>query len=163
MKNLLTIRSLQAHEAPVISELAMRSKSFWGYSDVFMDACREELTVTELDIVSTDLHYWVAESGSEILGFYAIEKLTHDKFELEALFVEPDFIGTGVGKALIEHAKQLVKKLDGNRLIIQGDPNAQKFYVAAGGKLIGKKASASIPGRSLPLFEIDLVTIEIAD
>ena len=121
-----------------------------------MEACREELTVTTQALESADFHYRVAEWDSELAGFYAIEKLAGQKFELEALFVEPAYIGKGVGKALINHAKKLAHALGGKTLIIQGDPNAEKFYRAAGGKLSGMRASASVPDRDLPLFTIDL-------
>jgi hypothetical protein len=42
------------------------------------------------------------------------------------------------------------------KLIIQGDPNAERFYIAAGGVRTGTRESASIPGRFLPTFAIDL-------
>lgn len=46
---------------------------------------------------------------------------------------------------------------DGYRvLVIQGDPHAASFYHACGAKQIGAKVSASIPGRMLPLLEIEL-------
>ena len=127
-----------------------------------MEACLDELTVTGRSLSSADLHHYVAKKETELLGYYAIEKLNDRVFELEALFVEPDFIGKGVGKALIDHAKNLVRRLGGNKLIIQGDPNAEAFYRAAGGKPNGTRESASIAGRSLPLFEIDLASDDVA-
>ena len=162
MTSLPTIREAKPNETEVLTGLAIRSKAYWGYSQSFMEACREELTVTDKSLNSADLHYYVAEGEKELLGYYAIEKLNDREFELEALFVEPDFIGKGVGKALIDHAKNLVRKLGGNRLIIQGDPNAEEFYRAAGGKPNGTRESASIPGRKLPLFTVDLASNDVA-
>ena len=40
--------------------------------------------------------------------------------------------------------------------MIQSDPNAEGFYLAAGAKNIGVRESASIPGNQLPLLEIVL-------
>lgn len=162
MTNLPIIREAKSNEAEVLTGIAIRSKAYWAYSQSFIEACRDELTVTDGSLNSADLHYYVAEGESELLGYYAIEKLNDREFELEALFVEPDFIGKGVGRALIDHAKNLVRKLGGTELIIQGDPNAEKFYRAAGGKSNGTRESASIPGRSLPLFKIDLVNDDVA-
>ena len=45
-------------------------------------------------------------------------------------------------------------------MIIQGDPNAKNFYLKVGAKLIGERESASIPGRYLPVFIINLTEIE---
>jgi len=162
MTSLPTIREAKSNEAEALTGLAIRSKAYWGYSQSFMQSCRDELTVSDRSLNSTDLHYYVAERELGLLGYYAIEKLNDRVFELEALFVEPDFIGKGVGKALIDHAKNLVRRLGGNKLIIQGDPNAEAFYRAAGGKPNGTRESASIAGRSLPLFEIDLASDDVA-
>jgi GNAT superfamily N-acetyltransferase len=160
MTNPITIRSAGEHEAGEISELAMRSKAYWGYSQEFMEACREELTVTPEHINSEDLHYVVAEGASELLGYYAIEKCTQFEYELDALFVEPEHIGEGIGKALMNHAKHALGVLGAKTLIIQGDPHAVEFYRAAGGRQIGERESASISGRSLPLFVIELASGE---
>ena len=156
MSNSLSIREARLHEAEKISALAMRSKAYWGYSNEFMEACRDELTVNAENLVTDRLYYVVAEQESKLLGYYAIERLAENEYELEALFVEPDHIGKGIGKSLMDHAKTMVLELGGKTLLIQGDPNAEKFYLAAGGKPIGTRKSASISGRSLSLFIIEL-------
>lgn len=46
--------------------------------------------------------------------------------------------------------------LGATKLIIQGDPNAERFYLAAGAVLTGTRESGSIPGRYLPTFAINL-------
>ena len=120
MTDSLTIRSATPQEADEISELTVRSKAYWGYSKDFMDACREELTVTQQLIGSDNIDYLVAEHGSKLLGYYAIEKCSEKEYELEALFVDPEYIGKGIGKALITHAKNKTKSLGGKILIIQG-------------------------------------------
>ena len=162
MSNSPKIRDANPLEAEMISELTMRSKAYWGYSQEFMELCRDELTVTADNMGSSDTYYVVAEQDSKLLGYYAIEKCAENRYELDALFVEPAHIGSGVGKALIDHAKKVVLELGGKTLIIQGDPNAEKFYRAAGGKPIGSRESASISGRSLPLFVIKLASEVVA-
>ncbi|WP_040481960.1 GNAT family N-acetyltransferase [Luminiphilus syltensis] len=163
MTSLPTIRKAKPNEIEELTGLALRSKAYWGYSQSFMEACRDELTVTERSLNSVDLHYYVAEKESELLEYYAIEKLNDQEFELEALFVEPVFIGKGVGRALIDHAKNLVRELGGKTLIIQGDPNAEKLYRAPGGKPNGTRESASIPVRELPFFTVDLSRSYVSD
>ena len=54
------------------------------------------------------------------------------------------------------HAQQEALHLGYNQIIIQGDPNAEQFYRAAGGSVVGTRKSTSIPDRELPLFRIDL-------
>ena len=41
-------------------------------------------------------------------------------------------------------------------LLIQGDPHAVKFYEAAGGRQTGVRESDGIPGRYLPVFEVEV-------
>ena len=163
MTNSITIiRNAAAQEATEISNLAIRSKAYWGYTKEFMEACRQELTVTSDEIDSPSLHYVVAECGKKIVGFYEIAHIADSEYELEALFVEPKHIGMGIGRTLMSHAKNTVKERGGRTLVIQGDPNAEKFYRAAGGELTGKRESYSIPGRFLPVFTIGLTREDIA-
>ncbi len=152
----MTLRPASPLEADLLSELAMCSKAHWGYSPEFMAACREELRVTSEKIASSRFFYTVAEKQRIVIGFCALESLSGDEFELEALFVAPDHIGTGVGRKLMDHAKTQVRVLGGRSIFIGADPNAEKFYLKAGAVLTGKHESQSIPGRFLPTLRMDL-------
>ena len=154
----LTIRPAALPEASTLTELALRSKAYWGYSAEFMAACRDELTYSADDLRRGS--FFVAEQAGALLGFYALARHSTAEVELEALFVEPAYIGQGVGRALIEHAKAMAKAWGAEVMIVQGDPNARDFYLAAGGELTGERESASIPGRYLPTFSIWLRAVE---
>ena len=149
-----TIRPAVPDEAACLSDLAMRSKAHWGYSPEFMESCRSELTVDRKHILSDQFDYVVAVEKETVVGFYAIEAVSSTDFELEALFVEPVRIRCGIGRLLVQHAVRNVAGKGGETLLIQGDPNATKFYSAAGARHIGSRESESIPGRFLPLFQI---------
>lgn len=152
----LTVRAAVHSEATAISSLAMRSKAHWGYSDEFMQACREELTYSKSEIESEHYEFFVCEAECRIVGFYALKLTGAGDAELEAVFVEPKMIGRGIGRRLIEHAKAKASDLGIRQIIIQGDPNAESFCEAAGGVRDGRRKSSSIPGRFLPIFRIDL-------
>ena len=152
----LHIRNALPADAAVLSEIAMRSKAYWGYSPEFMDACREELTVLPEKVLADEVHYVVAEYRTKPLGFYAISHMQGVEYELEALFVDADQIGKGVGRTLMDHAKQTVCDWGGTTLVLQSDPHAARFYRSAGGELIGESESDSIPGRMLPIYRITL-------
>ena len=151
-----TIRPAVPDDAAALTGLAMRSKAYWGYPPDFMERCRAELTVSRADVLDERFDYRLAEQDATTLGFYALETLSGDEVELEALFVEPAHIGTGVGRLLMQHALVTAAKMGSRRLRIQGDPHAAAFYEAAGAKCIGELESHSIPGRMLPLYEICL-------
>lgn len=146
----------------MLSELAMRSKAHWGYSPAFMAACREELTYSAAQVEGADYTFAVAERSGEAVGFYALGKVSAAEVELEALFVEPAHIGTGVGRALLRHAVAKAVRRGADTLVIQGDPNAAAFYEAAGCARVGSRESASVPGRRLPLYSLRLDSGRVA-
>lgn len=148
------VRQARPDEAGALSALALRSKAYWGYSETFMEACREELTLTSTFVRENPT--FVAESDGKVLGFASLERLSETRVELGHLFVEPAAIGRGFGRQLIEFAKRRATELGYTTLIIQGDPNAESFYRASGGVLVGTRESASVAGRQLPLLEIQL-------
>ena len=149
-----TIRVARPDEAGILSSLALRSKAHWGYSREFIESCRDELTYESDQIADDDYFFAIAESDSMVAGFYALASISARQFELEALFVEPKYIGKGIGRTLLQNALKVVAERSGESILIQGDPNAEKFYLAAGAQQIGTRESGSIAGRSLPLFEI---------
>ena len=155
----MIIREAIPSEAEFLSGLAMRSKAYWGYSAEFMEACVDELSVSPGSIEHSDCHYVVAVLDGKVVGFYKLEGQSANEIELGALFVDPSHIGTGVGRALVERAKHHALTLGANKLKVQGDPNADKFYLAVGGKLTGRKESGSVPGRFLPTFQIPLSNV----
>lgn len=152
----MNIREAKTSEAILLSDLAFESKAYWGYSAEFMDACKVELDVSEQDICSENTIYQVYEKHGEIIAFYAIEHISDSEAELIALFVKPRFIGKGIGKVLMQHAVSISKNQGYRVLRIQGDPNAEKFYLSSGAIRIGEKESESIQGRYLPLFQHNL-------
>jgi hypothetical protein len=51
MTESITIRQAIFGEGQLLSDLAFRSKAYWGYSSEFMEACQAELTVSESDSI----------------------------------------------------------------------------------------------------------------
>ena len=156
---ILEIISTRGQCADELTDIALRSKAYWGYSEAFMHDCEDELRVTTTKLQATKYDFAVARLGTNIVGFYTLENVTEDTLELEALFVDPDYIGKGAGKALFEHAMQRAESLKAKRVEIQSDPNAEAFYLAMGAKRVGLKPSDSIANRSLPLLSIDIRSI----
>lgn len=150
---MLKIRQGTAEDAPTLSEIAFRSKAHWGYDKQFMEDCRHELTFTEADF---PVKYFGIAEDPITLGFYGLEIQTNCTVELIALFVEPQYIGNGYGKALLNHAKIQAKIFGADTMLVQSDPNAVPFYTANGGIEDGEIPSQSIPGRKLPRILFNL-------
>jgi GNAT superfamily N-acetyltransferase len=150
------IRPACIGEASALSELCIRSKAAWGYDAAFMALARAVLQVSPGQITAGDV--WVATGvDREVTGMVALgpsEQL--NTLDLDKLFVEPQHIRTGVGRALIAHAIDEARRRGAKRLTILSDPNAAGFYERSGARRIGGAPSDAIPGRSVPLYEIKL-------
>jgi GNAT superfamily N-acetyltransferase len=152
------IRPARPDEAAALTELALRSKAHWGYSAAFMAAVRAELTQNPSDIGRHPT--FVAEDRRDVGGFYTLRPRPDGELELADLFVAPEWIGRGCGRALLAHARDQARALGYRRMVVQSDPYAEGFYVRAGGRVIGSEPSGSIPGRTLPLLAFDLEAVE---
>jgi GNAT superfamily N-acetyltransferase len=156
----LTIRRAQAADAESITELAIRSKAHWGYDDEFMQVSRKKLTITPAYILMNPI--FVAEMDGQLAGFYSLIKWRDLEYpednaqELDYLFIEPSFIGTGVGRALWGHAVNVAQALGAVNLLIVSDPNAEGFYAKMGAVTFGQQESTSRKGRFLPLMRYGL-------
>ena len=119
-----------------------------------MKACRQELTLSPAFVRSNPTY--LLRLAGRVVGFYSLERLGAQDVELAHLFVEPERIGQGLGRALMDHAKECARRLGYRTMTIQSDPNAKRFYRMSGGRVVGRRPSASIPGRDLPLLRLDL-------
>ena len=145
----MVIRPAAIGDIDALTDLALRSKAWWGYDETFIEKCRDELTVTSQRIAAEDMR--VAEVDGAIVGFISVMDGS-----LEDLFVEPAHIGAGTGSALFEVAKTITRG-DGHRTLrIEADPHAAAWYRSKGAVDIGEIPSGSIPGRMLPLLELRL-------
>ncbi len=150
----LRIRLAVADDLDVLSALAFRAKAHWGYSAAFMNACRDELTLRPEDLATKFVYVGVFDEKP--IGYYTLEGIDASAMELDALFVDPQHIGHGYGRVLLQHALTTAAATGAQRLVIQSDPNAVGFYEAMGGVVVGKRASDSIPGRVLPILHLAL-------
>jgi GNAT superfamily N-acetyltransferase len=149
----MRIRAARADELEKLGELAFRSKAHWGYDDAFMAACRGEFLFAPAELRTTEVA--VAEIDGAPAGLAQLE-VDGDASELLKLFIEPDRIGTGVGRALFAWAVARAQAGGASAMRIESDPFAEPFYLKMGARRTGTAPSASIPGRKLPLLSYDL-------
>jgi GNAT superfamily N-acetyltransferase len=147
-----TIRRARPDEAPALNALTGRSTLHWGYEPAFLDWEPEALLVTTGLIAGSPVY--VYEEDARVLGYHALlEKPPH--WYLDKLFVEPDRIGTGLGKALWLHAVATARDLGITELMLDADPNATPFYRAMGCTWLGEQAT-TWPGWNLQLFRFTI-------
>jgi GNAT superfamily N-acetyltransferase len=149
----IRIRPARADEAEILTDLSLRSKAFWGYDASFLARCRAVMTVKP-HAIETQPHY-VADLEGRVAGFYSFVSEAVG-VGLDNLFVEPDLVGLGVGRALWRHAVDTARGLGQPALIIVSDPNAEGFYLKMGCQRIGTRPSELGAARQLPLLRFAL-------
>lgn len=144
---MVRIQKAAYQDCDKLTFLAQRSKAYWGYSQTFMDACQQDLTITPEDIDRSIIH--IALENDICMGFYCL--YPHGLL-LEALFVEPVYIGKGIGKVLW---KDLIGQAEAQKIPffdIESDPEAEGFYRAMGATRIGQVTSSIFNDRKLPFL-----------
>lgn len=137
----------QDHQA--VSCLAYRSKAYWAYTESFLQACKADLTVSAQFIERNPVY--VLEHEGQLLAFYAFN-LGEEK--LDALFIDPDSIGQGLGRLLWADLLKKARDLGLVQFTLDADPNAEGFYLKMGAYTIGKTPSSIDPERYLPLLRV---------
>ena len=77
---------------------------------------------------------FVAEDGGTIVGFGQLDPA---KGEVEACYVAPDAIGSGVGSLLLARMEESVRRLGHAVVRLNATLNAESFYAARGYRRLG--------------------------
>ena len=140
-------------DSDVLTQLTIRSKDYWNYGKEQIAEWEEDLKVSSKYIKKN--HVFKLIDADTIIGFYAFEIINEKRVKLNFLFIEPEFIGKGYGKILLNDFIHHIKNNGFKKAFLDADPNAEKFYKHYGFKSIGKTES-SIKNRFLPTMEIEL-------
>lgn len=132
-----TISHAEPNEAPVLTEIALSAKRFWGYPERWMLKWEAELRVHAEDF--EDRRYLAARQGEEILGFCSIR--CGIEAELPDLWVRPQYMGQGIGRLLLSQALREARSRGAQVVRLDSDPHAEAFYIRMGFIRIGEKVS----------------------
>ncbi len=148
----LLIRRARPEEAKVLTDIAHAAKRHWGYPENWIQHWKADLTIAPEFIAANEVY--VAINGEEIVGCCAIA-FNGSSAELEHMWIRPEHIGTGVGRALFLYVKERAADLKIPALELSADPNAEGFYERMGATRIGEVRS-EIEGkpRVLPRMKI---------
>lgn len=125
-----TIRPAAATDAEGLSAVAMRAKAHWGYSSAALESWRNELTLSEQDVRSRPV-FVARTSGGAIAGFYSL-RASEGSWELDHLWVVPEQMRKGIGRALLTHALETAARAGATEVTVDADPNAERFYIECG-------------------------------
>lgn len=148
-----TIRPAKPQEANELTALAFMSKAHWGYPPEWLEAWREDLTVTP-EMIENSIAF-VAELDDVIIGFWCRSARESLEPSPGMLFIHPEHIGKGIGKLLFKAIKEDAIKRGITFFIIEADPNAEQFYKKMGAEKIGEKESPVVAGRKIPILRFN--------
>lgn len=141
-------------EAGALTALAFAAKAHWGYPNAVTEGWRDELRITPAILARP---HGVACVDAGLAGFYTLVPAPRD-WELDNLWVDPRFMQQGIGRALLRHALEAARAGGAARVLVDSDPNAERFYLACGALRTGAVA-APVPGdagRIRPQLAFDL-------
>ena len=118
---------------------------------------KNELTISPGYIEKNTL--WVYEMDRVAVGYYAVVHLAEDievtgiklpkGFWLEHMFVDPRFIGKGLGSTMFHHLRDWCGKTGTSELGILADPHARGFYENMGCRYV-RDFPSTIEKRTTP-------------
>ena len=137
-------------DAATLSAIALTSKRHWGYPERWIERWAHLLTI-EPRLIAEQETYTAYVDGVPV-GFYSLSR-RHRRMSLEHLWVLPEAMRRGVGRALFVHAVERVRAAKCETLEIESDPNAAGFYERMGARRAGATVTAwEGQSRELPLF-----------
>jgi GNAT superfamily N-acetyltransferase len=145
------IRAGDVHEGARLKEIAIASKSYWGYEPERVRAWADQGDFSPERL--QELIVFVAESDDRAIGWSSLIP-RGDVGWLEDLWIEPDWIGKSVGRALFRHTARHARELGARRLEWEAEPHAMGFYERMGAKYV--RDSRSEWGRTLAVMGVTL-------
>ena len=147
------IRRAEPADSERATELARAAKAHWQYPAEWLASWQADLAITAEMI---DRHpTFVASLDGEVVGVCQLQE-ADGRAMLEHVWVDPRVHGRGVGRALVEHARNAAPGI----MMVVADPNAVGFYIRLGARRVGDVAGPmpGAPNRTLPLLEIETLT-----
>lgn len=148
------IRRADPHGGERLREIAIASKSYWGYD---IDRVRDWAASGDFSAGAlSSKEVYVAEVNGRVVGWAALIPKGAVCW-LDDLWVEPSWIGTGIGSRLFRHAAEIGTKLGAGRMEWEAEPNAVGFYERMGGRYL-RDSKPSEWGRVLKVMGVDLTS-----
>jgi GNAT superfamily N-acetyltransferase len=146
----MLITRAKPEDADVLTEIVHAAKRHWGYPERWIQTWRDILTMRP-EFIAGNVAYSAMKEGRAV-GFYLLTTES-DGIHLDHLWIVPDAMGRGIGRALFEHAVEETRRLGHRTLQIEADPNAEGFYKRMGARRVGETIT-EIEGqrRALPLL-----------
>jgi GNAT superfamily N-acetyltransferase len=132
----LTIRPALPEEQSVLENIQRRASLAWEEDRAALLAHPDAIEVPVGQIEAGCVY--VAESGSDVVGFGVIVPRPDGDMEVDGVFVEPTDWKKGIGRTLIQEAERRAAIHGANSLRVVANPRTESFYAACGFARIGE-------------------------
>lgn len=149
----MDIIKAEPNDNELLTTITKMSKAYWGFSDEILQEWEHLLTIAK-DYIEKNKVYKLIQND-QIIGYYSYFSTDENTIKLDNIFILPEFIGKGFGKILMNDFLKNIKQLDINKVTLDAEPNAEKFYKTFGFETIGQLES-SIKDRYLPIMELQI-------
>lgn len=146
------IRSVAPDEGERLRKIAIAAKSYWGYD---LDRVREWAAMGDFSAAGLRQKdfYIAAVEGKAVAWAAAIDR--GEVWWLDDLWIEPEWMGQGIGSRLFRHAAEQGRRAGAARMEWEAEPNALGFYEKMGGRYL-RESEAGIWGRVNAVMGVDL-------
>jgi GNAT superfamily N-acetyltransferase len=131
MRLIAEIRCAGAHERAALDDLHRRSSFVWAGDRANLEAHPDALGVAPEAIAERRVRVAVG-AREEMLGFSVVAVSDSSVCELDDLFVDPDVMRRGVGRALVEDAASSAVAFGLRSMTVVADPRNFPFYESVG-------------------------------
>jgi GNAT superfamily N-acetyltransferase len=146
------IRPVAPDEGERLREIAIAAKGYWGYD---RDRVREWANIGDLSPAGLrQKDFYIASVEGTVVGWAAaIGK--GDVWWLDDLWIEPKWMGKGIGSRLFHHAAERGRRAGRVRMEWEAEPNALGFYEKMGGRHL-RNSVPGVWGRVNAIMGLDL-------
>jgi GNAT superfamily N-acetyltransferase len=148
----VVIRPGRADEGARLKEIAIVAKGHWGYEPEKVREWANQGDFTPQR--RRELIVFVADSGGVAVGWASLIPRGEVGW-LEDLWIDPPWIGRGVGRLLFEHVAGRARELGASRLEWEAEPNAHGFYERMGATYV-RDSEVTEWGRVLDVLGVEL-------
>ncbi len=148
------VRPATPADSGLLTEIAHAAKRHWGYPERYIEAWREELTITPEFVAAHPV--FAACRGGTPVGCCGL-LIDGVKASVEHMWVRPGEIGGGLGRRLFDRVAAEARERGASELEIVSDPHAAGFYERLGARRSGEYVT-ELKGRPrvLPIYIFDL-------
>lgn len=143
-----SFRNATIKDIQLLNKVSIASKKYWKYPDEWLEKWCDELTLKFDDFKKNVII--VIEISNIIIGFCSISE-NSEQYEIEHLWILPEFIGKGYGKLPLDQSLHQVIKKEKDIIVI-ADPNAESFYKKQG-FITFSKVKSFPKNRFLPIMK----------